>query len=230
MNEIPLRQTRKYGKLIAIEGLDGSGKSSVRDILVQALQERNVDTIGTFEVGATPIAKELRDLCFIKRDEVLDPISRLLMVYAARMQHIRQVIQPHIERGTCVVTDRYNDSTRVYQGKIDGLERHMEQLESLECMRILSSPADITIYLKVDPETAYERGIARKNVNNDTYKNDFSKAVRIDQAYMGILLDRSVKDRSSVFIVNANLSIEQVRDQIYQFADMFASMYYNKVA
>ena len=205
--------------------MDGCGKSTGRQYLANAFIKAGLPSISTYEMGGTPIGKELRSIAFSKRDdEILDPISRLLLVYASRMQHIRNVIEPAVRNGTHVITDRFNDTTRIYQGKIDGLDKQMDQIEACNPMRMLAARANYVIYFKVDTIVAYNRGIARKNVDNDQYKNDLIKADIINKEYDNLFQTLYTKDPSSVYVVNANGNMESVYLQLDGFVSMFKSL------
>ena len=99
---------------MCLEGLSCAiRKSSALIYLKDKFLERNIPSISTYEVGGTPIGKQLRAIAFNKQEEVLDPLSRLLLMYAARIQHIRRVIEPAILSGTHVLTDRYKARSNV---------------------------------------------------------------------------------------------------------------------
>lgn len=174
------------GLLIAIEGMDGCGKSTAATLLEEILNDRGISVTKTFEVGGTPIGKELRKLCFSSRtDEDLDPVARLFMLEAARIQHINQVIQPALNRGEVVITDRFTASTRVYQGSIDGLHSHIDAIEdmSYDLDMSLNLAPDVVIFLDTAPSLAFARGKAREFVDNDAYKKSEGQALSIRQAY-----------------------------------------------
>ena len=220
-----MNEPRRIGSLIALEGMDGCGKTLAREYLTHSFIRNGLPAISTHEIGGTPIGKELRNIAFCKReDETLDPISRLLLLYASRMQHIRKVIEPAIRNGTHVITDRFNDSTRIYQGKIDNLDKQMDQIEACNPLRMLAARANYVLYFKVDTEIAFNRGVARKNVDNDTYKNDLTKAELINKSYDNLFLDLYKKSPSSVFVVDANKDIPHVKQQLDNFVAMFKSM------
>jgi dTMP kinase len=169
------------GIFIAVEGMDGCGKSTITKHVCELLKKAGHDVVQTYEMGGTPIGKELRKICFSKReDESLDPIARLMMVFSARIQHLKEVINPAIQAGKIVVSDRYAMSTMVYQGHNDGLSNQIENLHNVVGVR---KHPDIYIWLKIDPEVAYARGNARNGVDNDVYKTDLSIATRTALAY-----------------------------------------------
>jgi dTMP kinase len=216
----------KTGRLIALEGMDGCGKSVGKEYLKAAFEKAGLSAVATYEVGGTPIGKELRTLAFKKRDdESLDPLARLLLIYAARIQHIRQVLWPAISTGSYVITDRYNDTTRIYQGLLDNLDREMDQIEACAPMRLLAQRADYVVYFKVDTEVAYQRGRARKDVDNDTYKNDLEKADKINKHYDDYFKKIAQETPQAVFVVNANEDLASVHQQLDQFVAGIVAMH-----
>ena len=217
----------RIGKLIAVEGMDGSGKSTTVSYITDQLNQRGQKAICTREVGGTPIAEELRNLAFKTRpDEKIDPLARLLMVYASRIQHIREILEPNIAKGIHVVTDRYNDSTRVYQGVIDGLSESMAHLEACLPLRMVGGCADHTVFIDVDPEVAFSRGIARANVDNDVYKNKLDMAKKIADAYRKLLETRKRTVSSSVFVIDGNKPLDHVKYQLNDFIDYIVTNRY----
>lgn len=98
--------------LITIEGIDGSGKSTMAINLVEKLKARGIPTIHTREIGGTDVGEKIRDLVIYGEQ---DPLTDLLLVFAARMEHIKHKILPALEQGMVIVSDRFIDSTYVYQ-------------------------------------------------------------------------------------------------------------------
>lgn len=180
------------GLFIAVEGPDGSGKSTWSKVLAGMLHERLGKTHLTHEVGGTPIGAAIRKIAFNAAEEIVDPQARLLMLYAARLQHIVNVIRPHLAAGTHVVTDRYKDSTAVYQGHIDNQLRNMRELESCPCMASLNVTPDITVYLVVDAQTAWDRCAARVTADNTVYKLSLPLTRGVVDAYEAVMEVRSV--------------------------------------
>ena len=216
---------QKFGKLISLEGMDGCGKSTAREYLVKAFERANLSVVGTYEVGGTPIGKQLRNIAFTKRDdETLTPLARLLLIYAARLQHIEEVISPAILAGKHVITDRYNDTTQVYQGKLDKLEEQMRVMESTYPLRKLAMRADVTIYFKIDTDVAFNRGNKRSNVDNDVYKKDLGKANQINAQYDTILMGYKKKNPAAIYVVDANQDQDGVNKQLDAFVEMFIGL------
>ncbi len=201
-------------KLIAVEGPDGSGKSTVIKYLADRLNALNLPTVSTYEVGGTPIGKQLRNICFTKReDETLDPVARLLLVYAARIQHINEVITPALDKAFNVVTDRFNISTMVYQGIIDKQALLMGKIES----DLITTLPDVIFFLNVNPEIALSRRTQRGNVDNDYYKDNIDKTQRIHNAYRTVI---TILDHNDLYkpipiiTIDANQDEANVKQQI----------------
>lgn len=186
------------GFFIALEGMDGCGKSTIAAKLADYYQLKGHDVVQTHEVGGTPIGKALRQLCFSKNEEeIVDIRARLLMVMASRIQHIRNVIKPALEAGKIVISDRYNISTVVYQGQVDGLSETIEELNILQDDLGLNLPPHAYVFIDVDPEVAYRRGKSRTEVDNDQYKAGLDQALKIDAAYRRVFNQEAFRVKAS---------------------------------
>ncbi|PKH26326.1 dTMP kinase [Enterobacterales bacterium CwR94] len=149
------------GKFIVIEGLEGAGKTTARDTLVAALKAHGVsDIVFTREPGGTPLAETLRTL--IKQgagEEHLTDKAELLMLYAARVQLVENVIKPALLRGAWVVGDRHDLSSQAYQGGGRGVDAHL--MQTLRDAVLGDFAPDLTLYLDVTPEIGLARARAR---------------------------------------------------------------------
>ncbi|WP_075181003.1 dTMP kinase [Pantoea sp. 1.19] len=149
------------GKFIVIEGLEGAGKTTAREILVATLREHGIDQVlFTREPGGTPLAEQLREL--IKQGMGSEPISdkaELLMLYAARVQLVDTVIKPALARGTWVIGDRHDLSSQAYQGGGRGVDPQL--LTTLRDAVLGDFRPDLTLYLDVTPEVGLRRARAR---------------------------------------------------------------------
>jgi len=120
------------GKFITLEGIDGVGKSTQMACIARLLEEAGIDHIATREPGGTPLAEQIRRLLLEVRAEDVARLAELLLVFAARSQHLQARILPALEAGVWVVSERFTDATYAYQGGARGLsERTIGQLESL---------------------------------------------------------------------------------------------------
>lgn len=147
------------GKFITIEGTEGVGKSTNLTFVHNWLQARGIDVVVTREPGGTPLAEEVRGLLLSKREEMVDDTAELLLVFAARAQHLQQVIKPALARGAWVLCDRFTDATYAYQGGGRGLNLHT--IAQLEQMVQGDLRPDLTLILDIDVELGLNRAKAR---------------------------------------------------------------------
>lgn len=150
-------------KYIVIEGLEGAGKTTARDVVVETLKDLGVsEMIFTREPGGTQLAEKLRSLVLdIKSvgDEIITDKAEVLMFYAARVQLVETVIQPALARGCWVIGDRHDLSTQAYQGGGRGIDNTM--LATLRDAVLGDFRPDLTLYLDVTPEVGLKRARAR---------------------------------------------------------------------
>jgi dTMP kinase len=148
-----------HGAFIAVEGVDGSGKSGVVRTLIAGLQARGADVIGTREPGGTPQGEALRGLLLAGEDAAWDPRAELLLMTAARVQHVARVVLPAVHAGRIVVSDRYAGSTLAYQGAgrgmADGLIRDLHRAVVDDVW------PDLTLVLDLDPAVGLARSRKR---------------------------------------------------------------------
>jgi len=145
---------------ISFEGIDGAGKSTHIEALASALREQGREVVLTREPGGTPLAEKLRALAL---NEPMDALTEALLMFAARRDHLLQVIEPALQRGAAVLCDRFTDATFAYQGGGRGfdlavlaqLERWVQSVESLPAGE-LRQP-DLTVWFDLPPEVAAER-------------------------------------------------------------------------
>ena len=148
-------------KFIVIEGLEGAGKTTARDALVEVLQAQGItDLVFTREPGGTPLAEQLRVL--VKQGvegEQVTAKAELLMLYAARVQLVDTIIKPALARGAWVIGDRHDLSSQAYQGGGRGLD--IQLMQTLRDAVLGDFRPDLTLYLDVTPEIGLQRARAR---------------------------------------------------------------------
>ncbi|MEM6609831.1 MAG: dTMP kinase [Pseudomonadota bacterium] len=146
------------GLFVSLEGIDGSGKSTQMRLLSSALAKHGDMVVSTREPGGAPGAEIIRALLVEGATDRWSPETEILLFTAARRDHVERTIQPALDAGKVVLTDRFADSTRVYQGATRG---DLRQLVDDIHDRVISLEPDLTLILDMDPETALQRGLAR---------------------------------------------------------------------
>jgi len=150
----------KRGRFITFEGGEGTGKSTQARHLKAALEERGIGCILTREPGGSPGAEEIRELLVKGDPGRWNPLTEVLLFYAARADHTERTIKPALADGKWVICDRYSDSSYAYQGGGRGLDR--ETVRRVEAIAIGDFKPDMTFILDLPPETGLERAVRRK--------------------------------------------------------------------
>ncbi len=210
--------TVKAGKLIVFEGGEGSGKSSHVRLTKDFLVQRQQAVIATHEPGDTAIGKVLRQLIL---NEPVATRAELLLFLADRAQHVAELIQPALERGTSVLCDRFTGSTLAYQ--VGARRLQPEQLiVEMEAFARGGIEPDLTIYLNMDPKLGIERKLKQPNHVMNSF-DDFD--LEFHQAVHDYFLQYA-QQRSKWAIVDASRSlstvqydINQLIDQLYEFGN-----------
>ena len=143
MSEAVLTQPR----LVTLEGGEGAGKTSAIAAIRDRLQAAGHEVVLTREPGGTPLAERIRELLLNPQDEALAPETELLLMFASRAQHVREVVRPALRRGAFVVSDRFTDSSYAYQGAGRGLDP--EWIAALERRAVGVKPG-LTLLLDLD--------------------------------------------------------------------------------
>lgn len=164
------------GKFLTIEGSEGAGKSTNVDAICEVLDTHNIGFYHTREPGGTPMAEEIRDCLLAMREEEVTPMTELLMMFAARAQHIAGVILPRLQQGEWVVCDRFTDATYAYQGAARGMPT--QRIAALEEWIQGPLQPDLTIFLDVPPEVGAQRIADRAQDRLEQENLDFFHAVR----------------------------------------------------
>jgi dTMP kinase len=195
------------GKFISLEGGEGSGKTTAIHFIREWLDDQKIPYIMTREPGGTPLAEEIRQLILTPREEAVNDVTELLLVFAARAQHLAEKIQPELNKGVWVISDRFLDSSYVYQGKARGGDLAM--LDQLANWVVGDNKPDATLVLDVPVEVGQERVVQRQHQDRlDKESLAFHQKVRDG------FLDRAKADPKRVKVVDASQSLESVKNQI----------------
>ncbi len=195
------------GKFITVEGTEGVGKSTNIEFISERIESAGKELIVTREPGGTPLAEELRDILLKERSEHFDPIAELLVVFAARAQHLEEVIKPALAAGKWVLSDRFTDATFAYQGAGRGLP--LEVIGELESMVQRGTHPDKVIYLDIDVEVGLARAKSRADLDRfEREEVEFFHRVR--QGYH----KRIAEHPARYFVIDAGQELEQVQADI----------------
>ncbi|MDI2591349.1 dTMP kinase [Pseudomonas sp. 681] len=195
------------GLFITLEGPEGAGKSTNRDYLAECLRAAGVEVLLTREPGGTPLAERIRDVLLSPVDEVMDPDTELLLVFAARAQHLAEVIRPALARGAVVLCDRFTDSTYAYQGGGRGLS--LERIATLEAFVQGALHPDLTLIFDLPVEVGLARASARGRLDRfELEGRTFFDAVR------SAFLKRAEADPTRYVLVDAAQPLAQVQQSL----------------
>lgn len=191
-------------KFIVIEGLEGAGKTTARDCIVEQLREQGItDIVFTREPGGTPLAEQLRDLIKqgLEGEKITDK-AELLMLYAARVQLVETVIKPALARGAWVIGDRHDLSSQAYQGGGRGIDQQL--MQTLRDAVLGDFRPHLTLYLDVTPEIGLQRARARGELDR-IEQESLNFFMRTRERYQALAAcDDSIKT------IDASQSLEQV--------------------
>ncbi|WAK00299.1 dTMP kinase [Methylobacter sp. YRD-M1] len=169
------------GKFITLEGGEGVGKTTNLSFISSYLQNHGIDVIVTREPGGTRLAEKIRELLLDSNNESISESAELLLMFAARAQHIKHVIEPALSQGKWVLCDRFTDATYAYQG--GGRSMNMSTIEWLENLVQGALRPDLTLLLDAPVEVGIERARDRGQLDRfESEKIDFFERVR--QAYL----------------------------------------------
>jgi len=192
------------GRFITLEGIDGAGKSSHLQALQAWLGARSAEVLVTREPGGTPLAERLRELVL---HAGMDPLTEALLVFAARRDHLQQVINPALARGACVLCDRFTDASFAYQGAGRGFD--LGVLGALETWVQQGLQPDLTLWFDAAPPTAAARRAAVRSPDRfETQDEAFFQRVSTGYA------QRAGADPSRFVRIDADLPREQVWQQV----------------
>jgi dTMP kinase len=194
------------GRFITFEGIDGAGKSTQIEVVAQTLRDRGVPLVMTREPGGTALGDALRALIL---GQPMDPGTETLLLFAARAEHLAQVIRPALASGRWVLCDRFTDATYAYQAAGRGVAR--DRIAALERWVHADLQPDLTVLIDIDPVIAAQR-LARARAA-DRFEGedlDFFRAVREEY------LARARREPTRFVVVDGTRSAESVRAQLVE--------------
>ncbi|MGO1692466.1 MAG: dTMP kinase [Marinobacter sp.] len=204
------------GRFITFEGTEGVGKSTQIANAADTLKNLGVDCMVTREPGGTPMAEAIRELLLAPRDESVNELTELLLMFAARAQHLHTYILPALEKGQWVLCDRFTDATFAYQGGGRGVPS--EQIALLENLVQGDVRPDHVVLLDAPVETGMAR--AKQRGELDRFEQE---TVSFFQRIRDTYLARAAIEPARYNIVDASASLEQVSARISELMCKFQS-------
>ncbi|HED16644.1 MAG TPA: dTMP kinase [Gammaproteobacteria bacterium] len=196
----------KKTRFITLEGSEGAGKSTNMDYIQKGLRAQGIDIVTTREPGGTPIGEDIRQLLLGHKHTGMSDDTELLLMFAARAEHLDKVIRPALEKGQWVLCDRFTDATYAYQGGGRGIAS--DRIATLENWTQAELRPDLTIYLDVPIETGRQRAGDRSAPDRfEKEQNAFFNKAR------KVYLDRAEQEPARFRVIDASTSLDQV--QVY---------------
>ena len=211
-------QSSQKGMFITIEGAEGVGKSTNIDFVAQRLDKQNIPYILTREPGGTPLAEDIRQLLLCIREEPVAEDAELLLVFAARAQHLARVIRPALERGIWVICDRFTDATFAYQGGGRGIAS--DKIAALEQWVQHDLRPDYTLLLDAPVEVGIGRANRRGELDRfEREQQQFFERVR------SCYLELARQHAQRFHVIDASRSLEHVQADLTVVIELMLDAY-----
>lgn len=207
----------KNGKFISIEGIEGAGKSTQIDFIQNFLQQQGKRVVVTREPGGTKLGEQIRELLLAPRDNGMSHDAELLLMFAARAEHIEQVIKPAIARGDWVLCDRFVDATFAYQGGGRGIP--YERIKTISDWTLDGLQTDITLLFDLPVETGQQRVVKRQQEKDRFEQEKAAFFQKIRDCY----LERAKQEPERIKIIDASRDISAVQQQVATLLDDMVS-------
>lgn len=195
------------GCFITVEGIEGVGKSSNIEVLVDHIKKAGFDVLTTREPGGTPVAEDIRKLLMHRGDETIPEIAELLLMFAARSLNVNNVILPALEAGKWVVCDRFSDSSRAYQGGGRGLP--METIDSLADWVHGDVNPDVTILLDAPVEVGMAR-VSNRGAPDRIEREQHQFFERVRECYLSL----AAREPNRFVVIDTTRSLEAVQADV----------------
>ncbi|MCG6970344.1 MAG: dTMP kinase [Gammaproteobacteria bacterium] len=201
------------GKFITLEGGEGAGKSTALAFIAQEIRNHGIELILTREPGGTPLGEKLRELLLDYKNDLMCDDTELLLMFAARAQHLAQVIEPALQSDQWVLCDRFTDATYAYQGGGRGID--LQRIAQLEQWVQGDRRPDLTLLLDVPVEIGLHRITTRQETQGqrDRFERERSSFFdKVRQTYLG----RARQYPQQYRIIDASQSLDAVQQQLQQ--------------
>jgi dTMP kinase len=196
------------GKFITVEGIEGAGKSTQIAFIQDYLEQHGIDVVLTREPGGTRLGEEIRSILLSPREEGMSHDAELLLMFAARAEHIERVIKPALASGQWVLCDRFVDATFAYQGGGRGIE--MQRIQKLADWTLADLQSDITFLFDL-PVALGQQRVAARNQGKDRFERE---KVAFFENIRACYLDRASKEPNRMVKIDASQSLAGVQSQL----------------
>lgn len=197
---------------IAVEGIEGVGKTTLTQEIEAYLTEKNIPFNITREPGGTPLAEKLRFSALNDKSEPISPITELLLMFASRAQHVNNHIKPLLEQGTNVISDRFVAASYAYQGGGRGLnESYIQQLDNMVCGDL---QPDYTILVVAPVEVALQRLISRGSGKDRIEQETQAFFERVQNKYLEL-----AKNNDRYIILNSDQELDSLKAELRTILD-----------
>jgi dTMP kinase len=198
------------GRLITVEGIEGAGKSTNLAFIAACVRDAGHEVVETREPGGTALGEAVRAVVLAPSETPISPDAETLLMFAARAQHLDEVIEPALARGAWVVCDRFTDATYAYQG--GGRDMPLSRIAALEDWVQGALRPDLTLLLDIDPEAGLKRVAARGGDDDrfDAETLEFFEKVR------AVYLRRAAQHPERYAVIDADQPLEQVRHALQE--------------
>src|SRR6266853_1248731 len=203
----------RRGWFITLEGPEGSGKSTQLRLLGKRLRGARYDVLETAEPGGTPIGMQIRRVLLDAKNQELCPTAELLLMFAARAQNVDQCILPALAAGCVVVSDRFTDSTLVYQGAGRGLGAEVVyELDRIACRGLVP---DLTLIIDIDVETGLARALHRHQRTQDVETRLDEQSLEFHRKVRAAYLQLAEDEPKRVKLIDGSREQSEVADAVW---------------
>jgi len=216
----------RRGLFITLEGIDGTGKSTQLRLLVQHLKKRGLAVRVTREPGGTRVGERIREILLDSTTTRLTPLAELALMYAARAQHLQEVIRPALAMGEIVVSDRYNDASLAYQGY--GRKLGTETVRAFDRIVCACTQPDLTLVLDLAPRLALQRAQGRKSQQKSKQERFELQGMSFHKRVRRGYLATARKEPRRVKVVEAGGPVGEVQAEIRRHVDAFLARRLNR--
>lgn len=201
-------KSSSIGRFISLEGIEGVGKTTQREVLAEWLRKQDIFVVETREPGGTAYAEQIRELLLIEGAESPTAITELLLMFAARAQHVQELIRPALAAGQWVLCDRFTDATLAYQGAGRGLDR--DAILALAELCHGGTWPDLTLLFDMAPEESLERRVER-----GTKDRIEAEALTFFDKVRAGYLDLAAREPQRIKVIDARASASKISQRCF---------------